>query len=164
MKTNAVRLLESLGVHYELRDYEVDPEDLAAESVAAKVGLPPEQVFKTLVARGDREGSCFAVVPGNCELDLKALAACPAVSNVRQLILSCNSGLGAQDVEAESGQLSPLSDGRLTCFRATASKSRRCPQFFTIVMQYDWSCSVDNCIRQSAGFCWLLAVPAAVFG
>jgi Cys-tRNA(Pro)/Cys-tRNA(Cys) deacylase len=75
MKTNAVRLLESLGVHYELRDYEVDPEDLAAESVAAKVGLPPEQVFKTLVARGDREGSCFAVVPGNCELDLKALAA-----------------------------------------------------------------------------------------
>jgi len=75
MKTNAVRLLESLGVEYELRDYEVDPDDLAAETVAAKIGLPPEQVFKTLLARGDRHGLCFAIIPGNTELDLKALAA-----------------------------------------------------------------------------------------
>jgi Cys-tRNA(Pro)/Cys-tRNA(Cys) deacylase len=75
MKTNAVRLLDSMGIAYELRDYEVDPEDLAAESVAAKIGMPPEQVFKTLLARGDRNGLCFAVIPGNCELDLKALAA-----------------------------------------------------------------------------------------
>ena len=75
MKTNAVRLLDSLAVTYELREYAVDPEDLAAESVAAKVGMPPEQVFKTLVARGDRQGACFAVVPANTELDLKALAA-----------------------------------------------------------------------------------------
>ena len=74
MKTNAVRLLESLGVHYELREYEVDPEDLAAETVAAKIGMDPEQVFKTLLARGDRNGFCFAVVPANAELDLKALA------------------------------------------------------------------------------------------
>jgi len=75
MKTNAVRLLESLGVQYELREYEVDPNDLAAETVAAKIGMPPEQVFKTLLARGDRHGLCFAVVPANTELDLKALAA-----------------------------------------------------------------------------------------
>jgi len=74
MKTNAVRILESLGISYELREYEVDPEDLAAETVAAKIGLPAEQVFKTLVARGDRNGVCFAVIPGNYELDLKALA------------------------------------------------------------------------------------------
>ena len=74
MKTNAVRLLESLGVSYELRDYEVDPNDLAAETVAAKIGFPPEQVFKTLLARGDRNGPCFAVIPGNSELDIKALA------------------------------------------------------------------------------------------
>ncbi len=73
-KTNAVRLLDRLGVRYELRAYEVDPDDLAAETVARKVGLPPEQVFKTLVARGDKHGVCLAVVPGNCELDLKALA------------------------------------------------------------------------------------------
>ena len=75
MKTNAVRLLDSMGIAYELRDYAVDPEDLAAESVASKIGMPPEQVFKTLLARGDRNGLCFAVIPGNCELDLKALAA-----------------------------------------------------------------------------------------
>lgn len=73
-KTNAVRLLERLGVPFALREYEVDPDDLAAESVARKVGLPPEQVFKTMVARGDKHGVCLAVVPGNCELDLKALA------------------------------------------------------------------------------------------
>ncbi|HKD80776.1 MAG TPA: Cys-tRNA(Pro) deacylase [Candidatus Angelobacter sp.] len=75
MKTNAVRLLDTLDIQYELREYEVDPEDLAAETVAAKIGMPAEQVFKTLLARGDRNGLCFAVIPGNCELDLKALAA-----------------------------------------------------------------------------------------
>lgn len=74
MKTNAARFLDSLGIAYEMREYEVDPEDLAAESVARKVGLPPEQVFKTLVARGDRRGVCFAVVPGDQQLDLKGLA------------------------------------------------------------------------------------------
>lgn len=73
-KTNAARLLDQMGIRYELREYEVDPEDLAAETVAAKIGLPPEQVFKTLVARGDRNGTCLAVIPGDQELDLKALA------------------------------------------------------------------------------------------
>ena len=73
-KTNAVRVLDRLGISYELREYEVDPDDLAAETVAAKIGLPAEQVFKTLVARGDRSGVCLAVVPGNAQLDLKALA------------------------------------------------------------------------------------------
>ena len=75
MKTNAARLLDSLDIKYKLRTYEVDPEDLAAETVAAKVGLPPEQVFKTLLARGDSNGPCFAVIPGNYELDYKKLAA-----------------------------------------------------------------------------------------
>ncbi|MDQ3284088.1 MAG: Cys-tRNA(Pro) deacylase [Acidobacteriota bacterium] len=74
MKTNAARLLDAMGISYEVREYEVDPDDLAAESVARKVGLPPEQVFKTLVARGDKHGICFAVVPGDQQLDLKALA------------------------------------------------------------------------------------------
>jgi Cys-tRNA(Pro) deacylase len=74
MKPNAVRLLEEMGLAHELRAYEVDPDDLAAQAVADKIGLPAEQVFKTLVARGDRHGVCFAVVPGNVRLDLKALA------------------------------------------------------------------------------------------
>ena len=74
-KTNAARLLDQMGIHYELREYEVDPDDLAAEAVAAKIGLPPGQLFKTLVAQGDRHGICMAVIPSDTELDLKALAA-----------------------------------------------------------------------------------------
>ena len=74
MKTNAARLLDSLGIRYELREYEVDPQALDAETVAQKIGLPSEQVFKTLVVRGDRNGICLAVVPGDAELDEKALA------------------------------------------------------------------------------------------
>ena len=73
-KTNAARFLDQMGIRYELREYEVDPEDLAAEAVAAKIGLPPEQLFKTLVAHGDRHGIRMAVIPANTELDLKALA------------------------------------------------------------------------------------------
>jgi Cys-tRNA(Pro)/Cys-tRNA(Cys) deacylase len=74
MKTNAVRALDSLGISYELREYEVDLEDLSATTVASKIGMPVEQVFKTLVVRGNRSGVCLAVVPGNAQLDLKALA------------------------------------------------------------------------------------------
>ena len=74
MKTNAARALDRLDIRYELRQYEVDPSDLAAETVAAKIGLPPCQVFKTLVMRGDRRGVVLAVVPGDGEADPKALA------------------------------------------------------------------------------------------
>lgn len=73
-KTNACRILEQMGIAFETREYEVDPDDLAAESVAAKVGYPPEQVFKTLVVQGDKHGYAVAVVPGNWELDPKAMA------------------------------------------------------------------------------------------
>ena len=73
-KTNAMRILETFAIPFEVREYEVDPQHLSAETVAAKVGLPPEQVFKTLIVRGDRNGYCFAIVPGNMELDAKALA------------------------------------------------------------------------------------------
>ncbi len=74
MKTNAVRLLDRLGLSYELKEYTVDPDDLAAETVAQKIALPPEQVFKTLVVRGDQTGILLAVIPGNSQLNLKALA------------------------------------------------------------------------------------------
>jgi Cys-tRNA(Pro)/Cys-tRNA(Cys) deacylase len=73
-KTNAVRLLDQLGVRYELREYDVDPDDLAAESIAAKIGLPPGHLFKTLLAHGDRHAYCMAVIPGDTELNLRALA------------------------------------------------------------------------------------------
>jgi Cys-tRNA(Pro)/Cys-tRNA(Cys) deacylase len=67
-------LLDSLGIRYQLREYDLDPDALEAELVAHKIGLPAEQVFKTLVARGDRNGVCLAVVPADMELDEKALA------------------------------------------------------------------------------------------
>ena len=74
MRTNATRQLDKIGVPYTLQDYEVDLDDLSARNVADKIGLPVNQVFKTLVIKGDRNGVALAVVPGDSELDLKALA------------------------------------------------------------------------------------------
>lgn len=74
LKTNAARLLDQLSIAYQLRSYAVDLDDLSAFSVAERIGLPPEQLFKTLVMRGDRNGVCFALVSANCRLDQKALA------------------------------------------------------------------------------------------
>jgi len=87
VKTNGARFLESLGISFELREYEVDPDDLSAISVARKIGMPAEQVFKTLLITGapsDRSSSLgrtggpntyrFAVIPGDAELDFKKLA------------------------------------------------------------------------------------------
>jgi Cys-tRNA(Pro)/Cys-tRNA(Cys) deacylase len=78
-KTNAARYLDSLGIAYELRDYAVDPEEFSAILVAEKIGLPPEQVFKTLLCMTSDREHVFAVVPGSDELDFKKLArACGA--------------------------------------------------------------------------------------
>jgi Cys-tRNA(Pro)/Cys-tRNA(Cys) deacylase len=74
MKTNAARILDQQGIAYDLLTYEVDPQDLAAERAAEKLQIPPAQVFKTLVARGDRHGVCLAVIPAGARLNLKALA------------------------------------------------------------------------------------------
>ena len=73
-KTNAVRLLETAGVAFELVPYTVDENNLAADHVAAELGEPIEQVFKTLVLRGDRNGLFVCVMPGNLEIDLKVAA------------------------------------------------------------------------------------------
>lgn len=74
MKTNGARFLESLGIPFELHEYEVDPDDLSAVAVAKKVGMPPEQVFKTLLTTAGPHEYVFAVIPGNAELDFKKLA------------------------------------------------------------------------------------------
>jgi Cys-tRNA(Pro)/Cys-tRNA(Cys) deacylase len=74
MKTNGARFLEGLGIPFELREYEVDPEDLSAITVAKKIGMPPEQVFKTLLTTGGANIYRFAVIPGDAELDFKKLA------------------------------------------------------------------------------------------
>jgi Cys-tRNA(Pro)/Cys-tRNA(Cys) deacylase len=74
MKTNGARFLESLGIPFELREYEVDPNDLSATTVAKKIAMPAEQVFKTLLTTGGAGVYVFAVIPGNAELDFKKLA------------------------------------------------------------------------------------------
>lgn len=75
MKTIAARILDQLHIPYELAAYEWSEDEMDAVSVARKIGLPPEQVFKTLVVRGDRTGVLVASIPGSGELDLKRLAA-----------------------------------------------------------------------------------------
>jgi Cys-tRNA(Pro)/Cys-tRNA(Cys) deacylase len=96
-KTNAARQLDALGIGSELRAYEVDPEDLTAPSVAKKIGLPVEQVFKTLVTRASDGEHFFAVVPGDVELDLKKLA---VVAGARKIELAA-----LKDVEPLTGYI-----------------------------------------------------------
>ncbi|MNX91498.1 Cys-tRNA(Pro)/Cys-tRNA(Cys) deacylase YbaK [compost metagenome] len=74
MKTNAVRLLDQAKVPYRLVEYEVDESDLSAESVARKIGMRDEEVFKTLALKGDKTGVLLVLVPAGTELDLKAIA------------------------------------------------------------------------------------------
>ncbi|MDV3352574.1 Cys-tRNA(Pro) deacylase [Leptothoe sp. LEGE 181152] len=74
MKTNAARLLDALDIDYGILTYPVDPNNLVAGATADKLGLPHDQVFKTLVIRGDRNGICLAVLAANAQLNLKALA------------------------------------------------------------------------------------------
>ena len=73
-KTNAARLLDKARIPYKLIPYEFDENDLAAQHVADSLGQDIARVFKTLVLHGDRTGHIVCVVPGNAEVDLKALA------------------------------------------------------------------------------------------
>ena len=73
-KTNVARLLDRAKIDYELIPYEVDENDLAATHVAMQLGENIEQVFKTLVLHGDRNGYFVCVIPGNCEVNLKLAA------------------------------------------------------------------------------------------
>jgi Cys-tRNA(Pro)/Cys-tRNA(Cys) deacylase len=73
-KTNAARLLDKAGLKYDLIPYEFDENDLAAQHVADSLGQDISRVFKTLVLHGDKTGHLVCVIPGNCEVDLKALA------------------------------------------------------------------------------------------
>ena len=73
-KTNAVRLLDTMGIPYDLAEYEVDENDLSAVTLAKKIGQDVEQIFKTLVLRGDKSGIFVCVIPGNNEVDLKKAA------------------------------------------------------------------------------------------
>ncbi|HEV2272733.1 MAG TPA: aminoacyl-tRNA deacylase [Acidobacteriaceae bacterium] len=108
-KTNAARILDGLGISYSLREYEVDPEDLSAGNVARKIGLPPEQVFKTLLTTTGPGEFAFAVVPGNAELDFKKLARAAGVRKAEMVSL--------KDVQPLTGYVR----GAVTVFGASKS-------------------------------------------
>jgi Cys-tRNA(Pro)/Cys-tRNA(Cys) deacylase len=87
-KTNAARRLEALSITYELRSFEVGDEHLSAGEYARRLGVPENQVFKTLLVTGDRTGPCFAVVGADAELDFKALAKLSGNKSVEMVPLS----------------------------------------------------------------------------
>jgi len=97
MKTNGARFLESLDIPFELREYEVDPDDLTAITVAKKIGMPPEQVFKTLITSGGPGVYLFAVIPGDAELDFKKLARAAGARKTEMVAL--------KDVQALTGYI-----------------------------------------------------------
>jgi len=73
-KTNAMRLLDQAKIEYKSIEYQVDENNLAGEHVASQIGVPAEQVFKTLVAKGEKKGILVFCIPVNTELDLKKAA------------------------------------------------------------------------------------------
>ena len=73
-KTNVMRLLDAAGIEYDAKSYDYDESDLSGVHAAQACGIPVEQTFKTLVARGDRTGICVFCIPVACELDLKRAA------------------------------------------------------------------------------------------
>ena len=74
VKTNATRLLTAAGLPFHTKEYEVDESDLSGTHVARQLGLPPEQIFKTLVLKGEKVGYFVCCVPANSEVDLKKAA------------------------------------------------------------------------------------------
>ena len=92
-KTNAVRIMESEGVKFELIEYDIDLDELSGEDAAAKTGIPMEQTFKTLCARGDKNGVLMACLPAGQELDFKKLAAASGNKNVELVHLKEVNGL-----------------------------------------------------------------------
>lgn len=85
IKTNAMRLLEKAGVSYKALKYEVDEDNLAGEHVAEQIGIPPEQVFKTLVAKGGKKGIMVFCIPVNMKLNLKKAAAVAGDKKIEML-------------------------------------------------------------------------------
>jgi Cys-tRNA(Pro)/Cys-tRNA(Cys) deacylase len=87
MKTNALRLVKTLGIQVSTIEYEVDDEDLSAAAAAAKSGIDLDRIFKTLVAVGDKTGPFMCVIPGSAELDLKKAAKASGNKSVTMLPL-----------------------------------------------------------------------------
>ena len=97
MKTNGARFLESLGIPFELREYEVDPEDLSATTVARKIGMPAEQVFKTLVMRGGLDDRSVDVIFGEKKQVVRKSGLLEYFDSTEDLLLLAEVGDGASE-------------------------------------------------------------------
>jgi len=86
-KTNAVRILESQNINFELQEYEVDENDLSAEHVAESLGISAEKIYKTLILKGQKDPFLVAVIPGDAQLDFKKLAKASGNKNCEMLPL-----------------------------------------------------------------------------
>lgn len=86
-KTNAARILDKLGIEYEIKTYEVDEDDLSAVHVAQVIGMDISTIFKTIVTRGDKTGVLMAVIGGGNEINLKSLAKASGNKSVEMIAL-----------------------------------------------------------------------------
>ena len=86
-KTNAVRILDTHQISYELREYEVDEEHVDAMHVAESLGINPEGIYKTLILKGNVEPYIVAVIPANTHLDMKKFAKVSGNKNCEMLPL-----------------------------------------------------------------------------
>lgn len=84
-KTNVARILDAHNISYELREYEVNEEDLSAVHVAKSIGIDADKIYKTLVLKGQKDPYLVAVIPGNAQLDLKKLAKVSGNKNCEML-------------------------------------------------------------------------------
>jgi Cys-tRNA(Pro)/Cys-tRNA(Cys) deacylase len=86
-KTNAVRILDELAIDYQLREYEVDEDDLSADNIASKLGIDVKNTVKTLVLRGDKTGVLVCCLQGHLEINLKVLAAATGNKKVEPALM-----------------------------------------------------------------------------
>ena len=128
-KTNAIRLVEKAGIPYLEKFYEYSEEDLSGNHAAQVLGLPEEQVFKTLVARGERTGINVFCIPVCCELDLKKAAKAAGVKSVAMIHVA--------DINKVTGYI-----------RGGCSPVGKKKQFVTV---YDESCLAQPTIMVSGG-------------
>ena len=84
-KTNAMRMLDAAKIKYEIKEYKVDENDLSGVHIAEQIGLPMAQVFKTLVARGDKTGPLVFCIPVTGEIDLKKAASITANKRIEMI-------------------------------------------------------------------------------
>ncbi len=138
-KTNAMRRLDAAKIPYEIMEYEVDESDLSGVHIAEQIGLPCEQVFKTLVTRGDRTGITVFCIPADLEIDLKAAAAATGNKSIAMMPTSellANTGYirgGCSPIGMKKNYPTYIDESALRHERITVSSGTRGMQLYLSV-------------------------------